>query len=179
MSVKHRSCWTCTLVSGLRRRRRVDEARYAITIGGDFGNRLKVDIGRAMDQLTATTTTGSADRDCVAPNEAANTSAAASAEVQCAPSASRYRGDRLRLALEALLLPGPGLTRLSKNGETVIELQGLAPVDSVSVNDAERLALAEPQHEWCIHIVSLLDDRRYRREGPGLWRLFARGYGLS
>jgi hypothetical protein len=25
----------------------------------------------------------------------------------------------------------------------------------------------------------LLDERHFRREGPGLWRLYARGYGLS
>jgi hypothetical protein len=49
----------------------------------------------------------------------------------------------------------------------------------MTVGDAERLALAEPGQEWCIHMVSLLDDRHYRREGAGLWRLYARGYGLS
>ncbi len=49
----------------------------------------------------------------------------------------------------------------------------------MTVADAERLALEEPEQEWCIHLVSLLEDRHYRRHGAGLWRLYARGHGLS
>ena len=94
-------------------------------------------------------------------------------------SSDRERSNGARLALDALLLPGLGCARVSKNGEAVIELQGLAGEHAMTVGDAERLALAEPEHEWSIHVVNLLDDRRYRREGAGLWKLYARGYGLS
>jgi hypothetical protein len=104
---------------------------------------------------------------------------AAAAEAQRRGSGDRYHRDNVHLALDALLLPGPGCASVSKNGESVIELQGLAGEHAMTVGDAERLALTEPEREWCIHMVSLLDDRHYRREGAGLWRLYARGYGLS
>ena len=45
--------------------------------------------------------------------------------------------------------------------------------------DAEQMALADPEKDWCIHLVALLDDRHYRRVGKGRWVLFRRGYGLS
>lgn len=85
----------------------------------------------------------------------------------------------MHLAPDALLLPGLGCASVSKNGKSVIELQGVSGEHAMTVGDAERLALAAPEQEWCIHIVSLLDDRHYRRESAGLWRLYARGYGLS
>ena len=85
----------------------------------------------------------------------------------------------MHLAPDALLLSGLGSTSVSKNGEPVIELQGIAGEHAMTVSDAERLALEELALESCIHMVSLLDDRHYRREGAGLWRLYARGYGLS
>ncbi|MFA5913102.1 MAG: hypothetical protein WC830_06040 [Burkholderiales bacterium] len=115
--------------------------------------------------------------------EAPNDSAAAS--VQAAVTTLRRRsrpysdGDGTNLVSDALLLPGIGCASVSKNGETVIELQGLAGEFAMTVGDAERLAQAEPAQEWCIHLTGLLDDRHYRREGPGLWRLYSRGYGLS
>lgn len=111
--------------------------------------------------------------------EAAVTSLAAAARAQRRGSRNQYCADKAALALGTLLLPGIGCASVSKNGEPVIELQGLAGDDPFTAGDAERIALAEPEHEWCIHMVGLLDERHYRREGPGLWRLYARGYGLS
>ncbi len=116
-------------------------------------------------------------------SEAPNAGAAASvqAAVKALPRRSRPYSDRdnTHLASDALLLPGIGCASVSKNAETVIELQGLAGEPAMTVGDAERLAQADPAQEWCIHLTGLLDDRHYRREGPGLWRLYARGYGLS
>ena len=101
------------------------------------------------------------------------------AETQHRSSKDRCRWNRVQLAPEALLLPGLGCVSVSKNGIPVIEQYALVGDCAMTVADAERLALAEPEQEWCIHVVSLLDDRRYRREGAGVWRQFARGYGLS
>jgi hypothetical protein len=92
---------------------------------------------------------------------------------------NQFRGDGLCLAPDALLLPGLGCASVSKNGEPVIDLQGLSGEHAMTVADVERLAQAEPELEWCIHMVSLLDDRHFRRTGAGTWRLYARGYGLS
>ncbi len=109
----------------------------------------------------------------------------AAASVQAAVTTLPRRGrpysdrDRTHLASDALLVPGIGCASVSKNAETVIELHGLAGEPAMTVGDAERLAQADPAQEWCIHLTGLLDDRHYRRDGPGLWRLYARGYGLS
>jgi hypothetical protein len=122
---------------------------------------------------------GNTDRGSAVLKEDASTLFVAAAGAQRRSSRDQYCGDNVRLAPDALLLPGLGCASVSKNGEPVIELQGLAGEHAMTVGDAERLALAEPEQEWCIHMVSLLDDRHYRREGAGLWRLYARGYGLS
>jgi|ERR1017187_3414931 hypothetical protein len=130
-----------------------------------------------MDQSTMAA--GNSDRDCLLLNEESGKLFAAATGAQRHRSRGRLRRDNLHLALDAMLLPGLGCASVSKNGEPVIELEGLAGEHAMTVGDAERLALAEPDQEWCIHMVSLLDDRHYRRESAGLWRLYARGYGLS
>ena len=122
---------------------------------------------------------GNAERDSAALKADASTLLAAAAGAQPRGSRDQLRRNDVHLAPDALLLPSLGCASVSKNGERAIELQGLAGEHRMTVGDAERLALAEPAQEWCIHIVSLLDDRHYRREGAGLWRLYARGYGLS
>jgi hypothetical protein len=98
---------------------------------------------------------------------------------ECGAGNGHYRANGTQLAPDALLLRGLGCARVSKNGEPVIEIEGLAGEHAMTVGEVERLALAEPEHEWCIHIVNLLDDRHYRREGTGVWKMYARGYGLS
>ncbi len=122
---------------------------------------------------------GSTDGDSEALKGDASALFAAAAGGQRRGSRDRRFGHDTQLAPDALLLPSLGCASVSRNGERVIELQGLAGEHALTVGDAERLALAEPAQEWCIHIVGLLDDRHYRREGAGLWRLYARGYGLS
>ncbi len=122
---------------------------------------------------------GNTDRESAALKGDASSFFAAAAGAQRRGSRDRLIRHDGQLAPDALLLPSLGCASVSKNGERVIELQGLVGEHEMTVGDAERLALAEPEQEWCIHIVSLLDDRHYRREGAGLWRLYARGYGLS
>jgi hypothetical protein len=122
---------------------------------------------------------GNVDRGSAALKEDAATLFPAAAGAPRRGRRTDYRENSVHLAPDALLLPGLGCASVSKNGEVVIELQGLDREHAMTAADAERLALAEPEQEWCIHLVSLLDDRSYRREGTGLWKLYARGYGLS
>ncbi len=96
------------------------------------------------------------------------------------PRARNNSGDDKRqLALATRLLPGVGYAVITRNGETVAELHGMNGESGMTAFDAEELALADPEQEWCIHLVGLLDDRRYRRAGNGRWLLYRRGYGLS
>jgi hypothetical protein len=129
-----------------------------------------------MDQLTLVA--GNTERGSAALNDA-DTFFAAAAGAQRHAGRDRYRGASAHLRPDALILPGLGCASVSRNGEPVIELQGLAGEHAMTVGDVERVAQAEPDQEWCIHMVSLLDDRHYRREGAGLWSLYGRGYGLS
>ena len=89
------------------------------------------------------------------------------------------RGAAPDLALSALLVPGVGFATVTKNGEPVIELHGAAAEGGMTAADAEQIAFAEPEKEWCIHLVALLDDRHYRRVSKGRWVLYRSGYGLS
>ena len=122
---------------------------------------------------------GNIRHDSVMMNEYADKRLVEAAPTQRRDSKDRCRGNKAQLALDALLLPGLGCVSVSKNGIAVFELHALAGDCAMTVADAERLALEAAEQEWCIHMVSLLDDRHYRREGSGVWRLYARGYGLS
>jgi hypothetical protein len=130
-----------------------------------------------MDQSNVAV--GNIRRGSVALNDTAGSWLADAAGAPRRGSMDRYREQRVRLAPDALLLSGLGCVSVSKNGVPVIELDGIGGNCEMTVGDIERLALTEPEQDWRIHIVSLLDDRHYRREGAGIWRLFARGYGLS
>ena len=74
---------------------------------------------------------------------------------------------------------GVGYAALTRDGVPVYEADCSAIEEAWSVRDAERLAAAEPDRDWRIHLVALRDERHYRRGGDGRWRLYKRGYGLS
>ena len=83
------------------------------------------------------------------------------------------------LTLDAVIGVGVGAASLTCDGTTVYE-QGICDAAALlTVADAERLAMEAPEREWCIHLVGLLDYRHFCRTGPGAWRLYRRGYGLS
>ena len=88
------------------------------------------------------------------------------------------RPDRF-LAPEAPIGVGFGYAALTRDGETVYEEDHTRQRDPMTVGQAERLAQREPERDWRIHLVAQLEDRHYRREGPGLWVLYERGYGMS
>jgi len=83
------------------------------------------------------------------------------------------------LALDAQIAVGAGYAALTRDGVPVYETECFALEGAWSVRDAERLAAAEPDRDWRIHLVALRDARHYRRRRDGRWRLYQRGYGLS
>lgn len=103
-------------------------------------------------------------------------------EVQLAREYLRYcaRHDRTaELPHDAVIGVGLGHASITCDGNPVFEETG-QPVDELpTAADAERVARAEPHHDWCIHLVSLLEARHYRRQADGRWMLYERGYGLS
>jgi hypothetical protein len=83
------------------------------------------------------------------------------------------------LAHDARIGVGFGHASITCDGVPVFEEDGHDYDALPTVADAERMAGAKPKCDWCIHLVSLLDERHYRREGEGRWVLYKRGYGLS
>lgn len=90
------------------------------------------------------------------------------------------RHDRTyQLSDDTVIGVGLGHASITCDGVPVFEENGHDPDSLPTAADAERVARAEPHREWRIHLVSLLEERHYRREGEGRWVLYKRGYGLS
>lgn len=83
------------------------------------------------------------------------------------------------LPLDAVIGVGFGMATLTRDGDVVYEENSGESAGPVTVAQAEELAQTHPEHDWCIHLVALLDDRHYRRIRKGSWKLYKRGYGLS
>ena len=83
------------------------------------------------------------------------------------------------LPLDAVIGVGFGIANLTRDGNVVYEEHGDEDARPITVAQAEELAQRFPEHDWCIHLIALLEDRHYRRTGSGCWKLYKRGYGLS
>ncbi len=83
------------------------------------------------------------------------------------------------LVLDSVIGVGLGYAALTRDGIPVYEQDDHEFDDLMTVAQAEGLARLDPERDWRIHLVGLLDDRHYRRIGAGRWRLYRRGYGLS
>lgn len=83
------------------------------------------------------------------------------------------------LPLDCAIGVGIGYAALTRDGSPVYERDGGEFESLITVAEAEGLARLAPDRDWRIHLVSLLEDRHYRREAPGRWKLYKRGYGLS
>ncbi|MCL4799925.1 MAG: hypothetical protein KJ025_10090 [Burkholderiales bacterium] len=90
-------------------------------------------------------------------------------------------GTRAEEALDpqALISVGVGYAALMRDGEAVYEAEPFEFERAMSVADAEALARGNPQRDWRIQYIGLLDERQYRRTADGRWVLVRRGYGLS
>jgi hypothetical protein len=91
---------------------------------------------------------------------------------------SRYDATH-QLTDDAVIGVGLGHASITRDGVTVFEENGQDPDDLPTAADAERMAREAPHPDWRIHLVSLREERHYRREGEGRWVLYRRGYGLS
>lgn len=83
------------------------------------------------------------------------------------------------LPLDSAIGVGIGYAAVTRDGAPVYERDGGEFESLITVADAEALARRAPERDWRIHLVSLLEDRHYRREAPGRWKLYKRRYGLS
>jgi hypothetical protein len=80
---------------------------------------------------------------------------------------------------DAVIGVGVGEAKITCDGVPVFEENGHEPDSLPTTADAERIAREAPHRDWRIHLVSLREERHYRRQSEGRWVLYRRGYGLS
>jgi hypothetical protein len=84
-----------------------------------------------------------------------------------------------RLSPDAAIAVSLGHASLTCDGKVLYEQTGLLRRDAMTVAHAETIAAQDAERDWRIHLVGQLEDRHYRRTGPGDWVLYERGYGMS
>lgn len=65
------------------------------------------------------------------------------------------------------------------DGEMLPEDQQPPEPEYPTGEDAEKLAAADPDHDWRIHIHAAMSDRTYQRQGPNNWVLVEQGEGFA
>lgn len=85
------------------------------------------------------------------------------------------------LPMESVIAVGFGSASLTKGDECVYDEQEV-PKDSddyMTVAQAEALAVADPDHDWRIHLFAPLSERHYQRQGDKHWVLYEKGEGFA
>lgn len=82
------------------------------------------------------------------------------------------------LPMDSLISVGFGNAELTKDGALVWR-EGYYNTAIMCVGDAENLALKDPEHDWRIHFVAPLFEKRYQRQGEGAWVLYFDGEGFA
>ncbi len=89
-------------------------------------------------------------------------------------------GARSDLQMERIILTGFGDAGYSKNGEVLwSESQSMHDDDAPSVADVEKLAAADPDHDWRIFYYGPMYEAEYQRQGEGVWVLISKGDGFA
>lgn len=93
------------------------------------------------------------------------------------------------LPMDSIIAVGFGMACLTKNGECVFdEQQGFNPkfVDKqlpegeyLTVGEAEKIAIKDPDNDWRIYLHAPLSDREYQRQGDLRWVLYKKGMGFA
>jgi hypothetical protein len=82
------------------------------------------------------------------------------------------------LPMDAIIAVGFGCAQVTKNGEVIYD----EPEDETkfwTVQDAENVALKDPDNDWRIHLVGPLSEGHYQRQGNGHWVLYEKGMGFA
>lgn len=69
--------------------------------------------------------------------------------------------------------------RYDDEGDLLPEEQQPPTPPDVTGADAEALAVADPDHDWRIHMEGPLSGRTYQRHGPGQWVLVEQNEGFA
>jgi hypothetical protein len=88
-------------------------------------------------------------------------------------------GARSDLAMDRHIGVGFGTAGYSKDGEALWDEMREDPDDLPTVADVEKLAAADPDHDWRIYFFAPLYDAEYQRQGDGVWVLVKKGPGFA
>lgn len=83
------------------------------------------------------------------------------------------------LHAEAVIAVGFGSASVTKGSEIVYDEQQVEDENYWTCADAEKAALADPDHDWRILIVAPLYEATYQRHGEGRWMLIEKGQGFA
>lgn len=90
-------------------------------------------------------------------------------------------GARGHLHMDRVIAVGFGAAGYSRDGEELwSEPQGVdAEEPDVTVADVEKLASADPDHDWRIYFFAPLYEAEYQRQGEAEWVLVRKGMGFA
>lgn len=87
-------------------------------------------------------------------------------------------GARSDLEMERHIAVGFGSAGYSMDGETLWQ-EGQEEEDYPTVADVEKMAMADPDHDWRIYFFAPLYEAEYQRQGDGVWVLVRSGDGFA
>ena len=88
-----------------------------------------------------------------------------------------YQHAVLPLGEGGAIAVGFGSAQLVKNRELIFAEE--RDDTEMSFDDAEKLAAADPDNDWRIHLIAPLSERHYQRQGDGHWVLYEKGMGFA
>ena len=86
-------------------------------------------------------------------------------------------GAKEHLHADSIVAVGFGSAGYSRDGITLFQEQDSD--DFVTVEDVEKIAEADPDHDWRIFKHAPLYDAVYQRQGPMEWVLIEKGEGFA
>lgn len=84
-----------------------------------------------------------------------------------------------QLCKESRIAVGFGMAALTKDGEPIWMEEGQDWDDCMTVEQAEELAVAEPDHDWRIILHGPLRGSTYQRHGEMQWVLVEKNQGFA
>jgi len=81
--------------------------------------------------------------------------------------------------MEKLIAVGFGCAILTRDGETILDGEDPPNDEFITFQDAEDLAMADPDHDWQVVLHGPLHGETYQRQGAGVWLCIERNEGFA
>ena len=81
--------------------------------------------------------------------------------------------------MEMLIAVGFGSAFVSRDGEQVLDGENPPGDEFLTFADAEKMAAADPDHDWRVVLHGPLHGETYQRQGEGVWMCIERNEGFA